>query len=126
MRVSPSDVEWDYAGLNHRGFIFMLRHRGEDLMPRLPEMLDGRTIFGIKAEDIREIGALPLKYFRLSPSVGRAKFLGELRKALAGELEAGTTPRTGSTKSFAIVSEPLPAMGSSTPSQLATKRWSGA
>jgi len=92
LRVSPSDVEWDYAGLNHRGFIFMLRHRDEDLMPRLPEMLDGRTIFGIKAEDIREVGALPLKYFRLSPSVGRAKFLDELKKALAGELEAGTTP----------------------------------
>jgi len=92
LQVSPSDVEWDYAGLNHRGFIFMLRHRDEDLMPRLPEMLDGRTIFGIKAEDIREVGALPLKYFRLSPSVGRAKFLGELKKALAGELEAGTTP----------------------------------
>ena len=27
--MSPEDVQWKYAGLNHRGFIFALEHRGE-------------------------------------------------------------------------------------------------
>src|SRR5207237_2347587 len=41
MRVSPSDVEWDYAGLNHRGFSFRLRQRSEDVMARMPAMFAG-------------------------------------------------------------------------------------
>src|SRR5207248_776345 len=62
--MSPADVEWDYGGLNHRGFVFSLRHRGEELLPRLPDLLEGRGILGIGAEEIRCVEALPLKYFR--------------------------------------------------------------
>jgi len=41
LRMSLEEVEWQYAGLNHRGFVFALEHRGEDLLARLPEMLGG-------------------------------------------------------------------------------------
>lgn len=97
--MSPADVAWRYAGLNHRGFIFSLQHRGEELLPRLPELLQGETIFGVTADDIRQVGALPLKYFRLSntPSApapsDRAHFLVGLREAIARELdETGAPP----------------------------------
>jgi 6-phospho-beta-glucosidase len=98
LRISLADVEWEYAGLNHRGFVFALKHRGEDLMPRLPEMLDRRDIFGMTGEDVRRVGALPLKYFRLSTSAttaaasGRAEFLGDLKKTIALELEEQAAP----------------------------------
>jgi 6-phospho-beta-glucosidase len=98
LRISPADVEWDYAGLNHRGFVFALKHRGESLMPQLPEMLEGRTIFGVTGEEIRQVGALPLKYFRLSTTATtpaasrRAEFLSELKETLAGELEQPPAP----------------------------------
>jgi 6-phospho-beta-glucosidase len=96
--ISPADVEWDYAGLNHRGFVFSLRHRGEELLPRLPELLGEQTIFGVTGEVIRHAGALPLKYFKLSTSqgkavaAGRADFLDALKDTLARELGQALAP----------------------------------
>jgi len=93
-----TEVEWQYAGLNHRGFVFALEHRGEDLLPRLPEMLGGESIFGVTGEDIRRIGALPLKYFRLSTPAAppaashRAEFLSRLKETIARELELPAAP----------------------------------
>jgi 6-phospho-beta-glucosidase len=97
LRVSLADVEWDYAGLNHRGFIFALKHHGEDLLPGLPDLLEGRSVFGITGEDIRGVGALPLKYFRLAPlsspaPAGRAAFLEALKQTLAREMELPEAP----------------------------------
>jgi 6-phospho-beta-glucosidase len=96
-----SEVEWEYAGLNHRGFVFSLRHRGDDLLPRLPEMLDGQTIFGVTGEEIDRVGALPLKYFKLSTTAcsaagpGRAAFLTGLKETIGRELEDQTgAPRS--------------------------------
>jgi 6-phospho-beta-glucosidase len=95
--VPPAEVAWDYAGLNHRGFVVALAHRGEELLPRLPALLGERTLSGVSAADIREAGALPLKYFHLStratrPAPGRARFLGDLKDAIARELDAGAAP----------------------------------
>ena len=98
LAMQPADVEWEYAGLNHRGFVFSLKHRGEERLPRLPDLLDARTIFGVTAEEIRRAGALPLKYFRLSASTtppaatGRAQFLDALKETLARELEQPSAP----------------------------------
>lgn len=98
LRISLADVEWSYAGLNHRGFIFALEHRGEDVLPRVPDLLDGHTVFGITGEEIRRLGAIPLKYFGLSTSpktaapTHRARYLGELRDAVTRELDAGAAP----------------------------------
>jgi len=98
LQVSIADVDWEYSGLNHRGFVFALKHRGEDLLPALPQRLDGRTIFGITGEEIRQVGAVPLKYFRLSTCAGkpaargRAEFLRELKETIAREMEQPAAP----------------------------------
>lgn len=84
------DVEWEYAGLNHRGFVTALRHGGRDLLAELPARLGERTIGGIGAGEIAALGALPLKYHRLLagelPAPGRAAYLSGVRDALLREL----------------------------------------
>jgi 6-phospho-beta-glucosidase len=96
LRCSFDDVEWDYAGLNHRGLIFGFRHRGEELLPSLPDLLGPQTVFGITADEIGRIGALPLKYSRLTRSRAasprRADFLIGLKDDLAREIDAGEAP----------------------------------
>jgi 6-phospho-beta-glucosidase len=96
LRCSVDDVDWEYAGLNHRGVIFSFRHRGEELLPQLPDLLAGETIFGITADEIRQIGALPLKYFKLTragaTSVRRAGFLISLKTQIAVEIDRGEAP----------------------------------
>lgn len=96
LRCSLDDVEWDYAGLNHRGLLFSFRHRGEELLPRLPDLLGEQTIFGIRADEVRRIGALPLKYFKLTREgaapAGRAGFLLGLKDELARQIDAGEAP----------------------------------
>src|SRR5476649_765692 len=41
------EVDWQYAGVNHRGFVFGVAHRGEELLPRLPELLGNANVFGV-------------------------------------------------------------------------------
>ena len=65
--------------------IFALEHRGEDVLSQVPELLGDRTLLGVSAEEIRGLGAIPLKYFRLSTTPTRpapshrAEFLTRLR-----------------------------------------------
>jgi 6-phospho-beta-glucosidase len=93
--MDPREVEWDYVGLNHRGFITRmetksrdgiseLAFRGADVENRLP----GR----ITSHEIAELDAIPLKYFSLftHPSVprpSRAEQLASLRLSALAELE---------------------------------------
>jgi 6-phospho-beta-glucosidase len=84
------EVEWEYAGLNHRGFVTALRHGGRDLLAELPARLGEGTIGGVGAEEIASLGALPLKYHRLllgeMPAPGRAAYLRGVRAGLLREL----------------------------------------
>jgi 6-phospho-beta-glucosidase len=84
-------LEWSYAGLNHRGFITELRYGGRDRIEELPGRLGTRDIGGISGDVIAELGALPTKYFRIfsgreRPAIGRAVYLDALREEIAGEL----------------------------------------
>lgn len=86
-------VNWSYSGLNHRGFIDSLKSGTRDLLDELPERLRDNTIGGIHADEIRQLNAIPLKYFRLvheppEPSTGRADFLSRLRDEVLSELSA--------------------------------------
>ncbi|MFL5321529.1 MAG: hypothetical protein ACJ790_17840 [Myxococcaceae bacterium] len=94
--LEQQHVEWKYTGLNHRGFITSLRYKREELLPQLPELLRERTIFGIGATEVRQTGALALKYFQLmtgrGTSPGRAEFLIGLREELSHELEHPDAP----------------------------------
>ena len=90
LQVPVEEIQWQYAGLNHRGFVFGLQHKGEPLLPRLLQ----QSVFGITGEEIRQTGALPLKYFRLAASgpSSRAAFLTGLKEAIARELDSGDVP----------------------------------
>jgi 6-phospho-beta-glucosidase len=89
LQVPVDQIEWQYAGLNHRGFVFDLRHGGEPLLPRL----QGLKVFGIGDEEMRQTGALPLKYFRLKAGApNRADFLTQLKDSIAHEIDAGEAP----------------------------------
>ena len=90
LEIPVDEIQWQYTGLNHRGFVFDLRHKGEQVLPRLLQ----KNVFGITGTEIRETGALPLKYFRLAASgpVRRAAFLNDLKDAIARELDAGDVP----------------------------------
>jgi 6-phospho-beta-glucosidase len=88
--LPAGEVEWEYAGLNHRGFVTALRHGDRDLLAELPARLEERTIGGVGAGEIAALGALPLKYHRLlmggMPVPGRAAYLRGVRTALLREL----------------------------------------
>jgi 6-phospho-beta-glucosidase len=94
--LSVADVEWTYAGLNHRGFIHRLAHRGRDLLEDLPDTLGERTIGGITSAEIASLGAIPMKHFALlrerrEPAPSRADLLAEVRGAILAELRADPT-----------------------------------
>lgn len=85
------DIEWEYSGLNHRGFIHRFRLGDRDLLAELPEILGDRRIGGITGEQIAELNALPEKYYALlrgtlSSSQGRARYLRSLRRMVIDEL----------------------------------------
>jgi 6-phospho-beta-glucosidase len=96
LEVPVGEVDWEYAGLNHRGFVLRLLHRGRDLLPDLPGRLGGGDLGGITGPEIARLGALPLKYFSLftrSPGgrVSRAGVLMHTRQAILDELRADPT-----------------------------------
>ena len=92
------DLDWDYAGLNHRGYVFRAMAGGRDLIAALPDQLGDRTIIGITGEEIVQYGAVPTKYhtmYRGTPekTYGRAAQLIDMRARALRELDADpTTP----------------------------------
>jgi 6-phospho-beta-glucosidase len=90
-------VEWAYTGLNHRGFLYGLRHGGQDVLPLLVTALSDRSRLGVTGEEVAALGAVPLKYFALFAGhpphgFGRAAQVDRLREAALIELERD--PRT--------------------------------
>lgn len=91
--VDAEEVDWAYAGLNHRGVVYGISRDGEDLMGRLPTALGDATLDGITAREIEGLGALPVKHFALlRPDApvgsGRAAALAGMRERALTELEA--------------------------------------
>ena len=87
----PAQVDWSYTGLNHRGFITRLEQEGENLLPALARLLDESPLNGINGDAIRELKALPLKYYSLYKQkkfhrTGKARFILDLRLQLSQEL----------------------------------------
>jgi 6-phospho-beta-glucosidase len=96
LAVPFASLEWAYDGLNHRGFIHHLTIDGRDQLSSLLARLGEATINGISGRVIEEIGAIPLKYFRLlqagaRPAAGRAAFLTRLGSDVFRELDAAHT-----------------------------------
>jgi 6-phospho-beta-glucosidase len=103
LAVPLDRLEWDYCGLNHRGFLHRLSVEGQDLLPRVAAAADQRPIGGVRGATIRELAALPLKYFRFYSGEaggggGRAEALRDLRRRLSAELDGapgGPAPALG-------------------------------
>jgi 6-phospho-beta-glucosidase len=94
--VPLAEVEWAYAGLNHRGFIHRFEHRGRDLIAELPDRLGDRSIGGVTAAEIASVGAIPMKHFALfrpplTTSSSRVEILRRLRRTIVEELRADPT-----------------------------------
>ena len=88
--VRAEEVQWEFAGFSHRGFVYRVDHEGEALLPSLPTRLGPRTIGGIRSGEIKALNALPLSYFalylgRAVVKPGRAAFLTNLRERILKE-----------------------------------------
>ncbi len=90
--VDPNRMEWQYIGLNHRGFITSLVADGSDRLAELPGRLGTESLGGVTPLQISQLGALPTKYFHIiSGNITpphRAVFLSHLRNKIAEELES--------------------------------------
>lgn len=64
--IDPREVELDYAGLNHLGWLRRVVHRGVDVLPRVLEddallgSLEEGAVFGVDA--LRMLGTIPNEY----------------------------------------------------------------
>lgn len=95
--ISSAEIDWSYAGLNHRGFIVRLEYQGKDIMKEYLYQFGTEIMDGIPADLQDSLGAIPMKYFRVyfgdgkETMVGRAEFLINLRKKISEELHHDIT-----------------------------------
>jgi 6-phospho-beta-glucosidase len=59
-----SEMEFDYVGMHHAGWVVAVRHLGEDVLPRLMERPDALSALEIDPQVIRAVGAVPSRYFK--------------------------------------------------------------
>jgi 6-phospho-beta-glucosidase len=89
---SVDDVSFDYTGFNHRGFFFDLKRGKVDLIDLIVNKADDDIFSKSDKQDIDELHAVPLKYFKMikSPTIeaGRAKYLIDLASKIQSELAA--------------------------------------
>lgn len=93
LKIPAAEIQWSYCGLNHRGFIYDMRSHHSELLNEVLGGLGDRKIGGLSAYHIRELEAIPLKYFRLvienqTPPSSRARFLSSLRNSIVKELRS--------------------------------------
>jgi 6-phospho-beta-glucosidase len=76
-------LEFDYVGMHHAGWMTGVRYRGQDLMPLLLQRAERLSQLEIDPELIRSIGAVPCSYFRyyLHPDRMLAKTAGRETRA---------------------------------------------
>lgn len=93
--INTCELAWDYVGLNHRGFLYNLKAGGVNVLPRLLQILLDRGaqygVWGIGAELISQLDAVPLKYFSILSgqpihAPGRAHTLKQIRERAYQEL----------------------------------------
>ena len=94
--ASVEHVEFEYVGLNHRGFVVGLRSQGRDLLKDM--LATGQVPAWTDLDTVRRLGALPTKYFRLAQGQldartghGRARELAALRTDLLSSLNVNAT-----------------------------------
>lgn len=88
LELPYAELEFDYVGMHHAGWVTGVRHQGHDVMPQVLERADCLTKLEIDPRIIRAIGAIPSAYFRyyLHPDRMLDKTIG--RQTRAEELMA--------------------------------------
>jgi 6-phospho-beta-glucosidase len=95
LSIADRRLEWQYIGLNHRGFLYNLSADGRPLHAAILSALPSATLPGITRDDVSTLRAVPLKYFQMlrapKPTARRASVLRDLRVSLLRELAADPT-----------------------------------
>ncbi|PRY55510.1 6-phospho-beta-glucosidase [Arcticibacter pallidicorallinus] len=65
LKLPPEEIDWQYSGLNHRGFIHSVKFRGKDVFATFLEMIADEGFNRFTCNEIEALGAIPLKYFHL-------------------------------------------------------------
>src|SRR6185295_17927846 len=91
--VRWEDVEWDYEGLNHRGFVTRLTAGARDLIAELASLSPSTEVAGVRVAFIQETGAVPMKYFelfhtRVPASYQRGRRVERIRERTVTQLRA--------------------------------------
>ena len=77
------ELEFDYVGMHHAGWVTGVRHLGQDVMPQVLERAERLTKLEVRPQLIRAIGAVPSPYFRyyFHPERMLAKTIGRMTRA---------------------------------------------
>ncbi len=88
LELPYAELEFDYVGMHHAGWVTGVRHRGRDVMLLLLEQAERLSKLEVDPQLIRSIGAIPCSYFRyyFHPDHMLAKAMG--RQTRAQELVA--------------------------------------
>jgi 6-phospho-beta-glucosidase len=87
-----TSFSWEYAGLNHRGFLVNATVQREDAIPLLLDRLVDGTLGGMRAITIAALHAIPTRNFQLMlqaslpTTQSRARYLQDLRRQIMIEL----------------------------------------
>jgi len=94
------ELEFDYIGMHHAGWVTGVRHLGRDVMPQVLERAERLAKLGVDPQLIRAIGAVPSHYFKyyfhpdhmLARTIGRMTRAEELMKIQAKMAELYAQP----------------------------------
>jgi 6-phospho-beta-glucosidase len=64
LELPCGDLEFDYVGMHHAGWVTGVRHHGQNVMPLLLQRADRLSKLEVDPQLIRTIGAVPCSYFR--------------------------------------------------------------
>ena len=68
--IPAHDLQWEYVGLNHRGFLYNFSVAGRSLLPKLLSALPSTELPGVTSGNLETLQAVPLKYFLTVSRVG--------------------------------------------------------
>jgi 6-phospho-beta-glucosidase len=64
LELPCGELEFDYVGMHHAGWVVGVRHGGRDVMPLVLKGAEALASLGVDPEFIRAVGAVPSRYFR--------------------------------------------------------------
>ncbi|MGI6258529.1 MAG: hypothetical protein ACOYKC_01575 [Anaerolineaceae bacterium] len=77
--IDWKELEYDWGGMNHLGWLCGLRHDGKDLFPHLMEELELIKGLTVEPDLIRAIGAIPANYLKYYLHPEKHLFTGKKR-----------------------------------------------